>query len=229
PRKPYMERETSRNKKRTRDGGEDVKGFRKGKKQEISVNITRDPCENTEKAQHEFCEGIGIFDFPWLKEGVVFIADECLESEEMLFGPCSFVDEAYGTFAENFYRPHDEYNLHDKKLDDEFWLLEINGFEPIDCIWSCIDHHQPLDTEDSLCHNNLFKHASRLRVRGLAPELYELENRRKDFCKHASRRSELASSRTAAAISANTHLGAPRLRELENRRSDFCKHASRHS
>ncbi|KAL6530242.1 hypothetical protein OROHE_014595 [Orobanche hederae] len=143
-----MERVNSRNKKRTRDGGDDKKDSHRGKKQKNV--IIRHDCFDSDQTQHEFYDGSGVFDFPWLKEGVTFITDEYLEPEEKFEPFC----EAPGTPADNFDLQNsilspaldqDVYNFYDKKLDDDrCWSLDVDDFESIDCICSCVID-QPLD------------------------------------------------------------------------------------
>ncbi|PIN14097.1 hypothetical protein CDL12_13282 [Handroanthus impetiginosus] len=130
-----MERDRSQNRKRTRDNrGDENEESNKGKKPD---------------KRYEFCDGIGVFDFPWLKESVIFKVDEYLEPEEK-FAACSYLD---GIFTANLDQ-QDSYvnvspaldgNLYDNKLDGEsFGSLRVDNIEPVDCIWSCVIE-QPLD------------------------------------------------------------------------------------
>ncbi|KAI3456614.1 hypothetical protein Pfo_013277 [Paulownia fortunei] len=146
-----MERENTQNRKRTRDrGGDEKKESHKGKKPESVSSINDSFC--SDQKRYEFCDGIGVFDFPWLKEGVIFKADEYLEPEEK-FAPCSYLDEAPGTFAANLDQscvqnlsvsPALDGIFHDNKLDDDsFWSLKVDDLEPIDCIWSCLIDQPP--------------------------------------------------------------------------------------
>ncbi|KAK6149597.1 hypothetical protein DH2020_017122 [Rehmannia glutinosa] len=131
--KLYME--NSQNRKRTRDDGDEKRESHKGKKPE-SVCFMDDFFYNDQK-RYEFCDDFGVFDFPWLKEGFIF-----LEPDEKFQPP--------GTFAANldlFICPALDGNFHDKKIDDgdRFnWSLRVDDFEPIDCIWSCLID-QPVD------------------------------------------------------------------------------------
>lgn len=145
-----MEKDNSR--KRTRDEGDENKECHKGKKLEITISPLDQDSSYGEKGC-EFCDAIGVFDFPWLKEGPVFGVDEYLEPQDM-FPPCLYVDEIQDTSISNLDQscvqnslvpPTLDQNFHDNEFDgDGLWLFQVDDLEPLDCIWSCaID--QPLD------------------------------------------------------------------------------------
>lgn len=147
--------EKAQNRKRTRDLlGEEKRESHKGKKPE-SVSSMDDDSSYNDRKHYEFSDGIGVFDFPWLKEGrVMFKADEYLEPEEKL-APCSYLDDRVpGTFSSNLDQscvPNSvvspaamcSRNFHDKELDDDRFL-QVDDLETVDCIWSCVID-QPLD------------------------------------------------------------------------------------
>lgn len=84
----------------------------------------------------------GVFDFPWLKEGVICKSEECLMDFEDSFlsllqnqdNGCFKVSSGFEFFDE----------CEDPKTTmDDVWLpFEINGLEPqaedLDCIWSSL-------------------------------------------------------------------------------------------
>ncbi|CAL5184059.1 unnamed protein product [Lathyrus oleraceus] len=84
----------------------------------------------------------GVFDFPWLKEGVICKSEECLMDFEDNFlsllqnqdNGCFKVSSGFEFFDE----------CEDPKTTmDDVWLpFEINGLEPqaedLDCIWSSL-------------------------------------------------------------------------------------------
>ncbi|KAL3627218.1 hypothetical protein CASFOL_028581 [Castilleja foliolosa] len=133
-----MEIENIQNSKRPRE--EKIEHDRNKGKKRSSPESVRDFYDNYDPKQYEFCDDFGVFDFPWLKEGKIFIADEYLETEEEL-APYSFLDDTFKanldtSGVQNIFAY--EYNFHDKKVDEDgFSLLEINDFEQLDCIWSC--------------------------------------------------------------------------------------------
>ncbi|KZV32889.1 hypothetical protein F511_01400 [Dorcoceras hygrometricum] len=144
--------ENPHNRKRTRDQGEDDYESKKGKGSEFSV---LDDLMHKEKS-YDFADGVGVFDFPWLKEGVIYKGNEYFGEPEDTFAPCSYIDaEVSSTFASNLDQsspqnspvpPGHDQNLHDKKTDDDSLrsLFPFDDLEPVDCIWSfAID--QPLD------------------------------------------------------------------------------------
>lgn len=148
-----MEMENTQNRKRSRDEGDEKKESHEGKKQECMSPLKKNSFYN-DKKRYEFCDGIGVFDFPWLKEGVIFKGDDYIEEPEEKFAPCSYLDEAQGIFPANLDQscvqnlsvsPALDGNFHDNKLDDDsFWSLLVDDLEPVDCIWSCVID-QPLD------------------------------------------------------------------------------------
>ncbi|CAI9756697.1 unnamed protein product [Fraxinus pennsylvanica] len=95
------------------------------------------------KAEFECNKEGGVFDFPWLKEGVIFKGDEYLELQDT-FGTCLY--EIPSIFTENL----DQFcveNLCDEKVGDDYKIDEnyLGTFqEPEDCIWSSVID-QPLD------------------------------------------------------------------------------------
>lgn len=144
--------ERTQTRKRTRDLGEDDKESKKGKKSEFSV---LDDLMHKEKS-YDFGDGLGVFDFPWLKEGVIYKGNEDFEEPEDTFAPCNYIDEEVSsTFASNLDQsceqnqlvpPTHDQNLHNKKSDDDSLrsMFQADDLEPVDCIWSfAID--QPLD------------------------------------------------------------------------------------
>ncbi|KAK4439498.1 hypothetical protein Salat_0284700 [Sesamum alatum] len=141
-----MEMENSQKRKRTRDQGDDKRESHKGKKPESISSMDED-----EKG-YEFRDGIGVFDFPWLKEGVIFKADDYLEPEEK-FSPSSYLDHDQVSanldqccVQNSLVSPAmpGSSNLHDDKELDDDRFLRVDDLETIDCIWSCVID-QPLD------------------------------------------------------------------------------------
>lgn len=157
-----MEGETSNDslsRKRAREGEDEADNGEiliKGKKQEtISMNYPDDEslCE------YEFHDGIGVFDFPWLKEeeGVVFTS-AFDDNNEKLFAPSSFLEDCSVAAEKLLFSPppppmHDP--KHDSLIsssstsaaadgkvkgggDDGFWSLVVDDLEPLDRIWSCV-------------------------------------------------------------------------------------------
>ncbi|PIN13275.1 hypothetical protein CDL12_14109 [Handroanthus impetiginosus] len=142
-----MERDTNGlNQKRTRDEEDDEnKESHKGKKQEIISPIEVED---------------DVFDFPWLKEGIVFKGDEFLEQPEDMFAPCLYLDQVQDTLLESPDQSCEQNsvvstvdgNLEEKKFDDygdSLWLSQVDDFEPLDCVWRCIID-QPID---NICMN----------------------------------------------------------------------------
>ncbi|KAL7130517.1 hypothetical protein ABFS83_13G139300 [Erythranthe nasuta] len=133
-----MERDGKNNqnkKKRTRDN-HDESWPHKSKKPLESVVIENNIIDQ-EKPCYECCDSssIGVFDFPWLNEGVGFImAGEYFEPEEK-FAPINFDD---GNLFVG------DGNLQEKKVDDYYedgfnWSLKVDDLEPVDnCIWSFV-------------------------------------------------------------------------------------------
>ncbi|KAL0398924.1 UNVERIFIED_CONTAM: hypothetical protein Sradi_2235700 [Sesamum radiatum] len=147
-----MEMENTQNRKRTRDHGDENRDSHKGKKPESISSMAEYSSCNDEKG-YEFRDGIGVFDFPWLKEGVIFKADEYLEPDEKFAPPSYLDDQVPGTFSANLDQCCVQNslvspdmgcsNLHDKELDDDRFL-RVDDLETVDCIWSCVID-QPLD------------------------------------------------------------------------------------
>lgn len=106
-------------------------------------------CNNLDK-DYSNRDPIGVFDFPWLKEGSCFQVDEFLKPDEDIFAPCSYVDEVQQeTFVANdldqpcvqnsIVPPSLDRNFHDHKLDgDSLCSLRVDDLEPFDCIWSSV-------------------------------------------------------------------------------------------
>ncbi|KAL2483821.1 ras-related protein RABB1c [Forsythia ovata] len=104
---------------------------------------------------YEFCDEIGVFDFPWLKEGVkIFKGDENFELEDAFAPSCSYFDEFPTTSTPNFDQFYvqnlcdspspDHKFLGEMKFDDNLWPFKVDDLDSVDCIWgSVID--QPLD------------------------------------------------------------------------------------
>lgn len=130
--------------KRTRDDDE----YEKKESHKISKKLT-DLCDDE----------IGVFDFPWLKEGVVFRGDEYVEpEEERKFAACGYVEEVGPSSCGSSHLDQsscvEKENLfvsHEKKVeddedddDDSLWSLKVDDLEPLDRIWSCLVD-QPLD------------------------------------------------------------------------------------
>ncbi|KAG8385922.1 hypothetical protein BUALT_Bualt03G0095600 [Buddleja alternifolia] len=145
-----MEKENTQNRKRTRDQGDydyENKESHKDKKSETIISPIDDYLYN-EKG-YELCDDFGIFDFPWLKEGVIFKGDEYLEPEDT-FAPGSCLDEVSATFDDQpcvqnlLDSPAIDGNFNDKCDDDSIWSFKVDDLEPIDRIWSSIIN-QPLD------------------------------------------------------------------------------------
>lgn len=136
------------NRKRTREEGADD-NTELAKKQEFPINnplknnsYNYDDDDDDEK-RYEFYDGIGVFDFPWLKEGVVF---NSLEDEEEKFAPAcnSYLDiESFDESSQNLC-----VSTNDDEVDggdDGFWSLLVDDLDPVDnCIWRCVIDH-PLD------------------------------------------------------------------------------------
>merc|ERR1711925_38574 len=103
-----------------------------------------------EENGYEFCDEIGVFDFPWLKEGVkIFQGDENLELEDIFALSCSYFDEFPTTSTPDFdqfcvQNLYDQDFIDEKKFDDDLWSFKVGDLDPVDCFWnSVID--QPLD------------------------------------------------------------------------------------
>ncbi|KAL8469280.1 hypothetical protein ACS0TY_032197 [Phlomoides rotata] len=124
-------------------------------------NITNESAKKQEynciNKPHD--DGIhGVFDFPWLKDGLVFKGnDDYLDEHGYKFSPPSYLHEAPENFDQSFSQnlcvsPTDlDANFFDTKLDDDgFWSLlveppkPVDDHEPVDCIWNCVID-QPLD------------------------------------------------------------------------------------
>ncbi|XP_047944870.1 uncharacterized protein LOC125191367 [Salvia hispanica] len=80
-----------------------------------------------DRRRYEFHDGIGVFDFPWLKEGVVF---EDHNHDDKF----SYLDE---TFAAD--RDQSQNLCVSVDGDDDFSFLSlVDDLEPVDCIWSSV-------------------------------------------------------------------------------------------
>ncbi|KAH6768752.1 hypothetical protein C2S51_014088 [Perilla frutescens var. frutescens] len=125
------------NRKRRRDDDSDSPEIMvEAKKQESSYSY--------EQRRYEFHDGIGVFDFPWLKEkeGVIFNSSfEEFDHEEDKFAPSSYLE----LDQDNFNQSHN-YDLEyyaDIIHDDTLCSLLVDD-DDLDCIWSCVIDH-PLD------------------------------------------------------------------------------------
>ncbi|KAK4434758.1 hypothetical protein Salat_0638700 [Sesamum alatum] len=149
-----MERDKSRNRKRTRGQTDDQKNeeSHKGKKLETmmisSLSLQDNDSSYRGEMGYESCDAVGVFDFPWLKDGLFFKVDDYLEPEDMFAPCCSYVDD---TFVANHDQscvqnsPALDQNSHDNKCDDDsLWSFKVDELDPIDCIWRALID-QPLD------------------------------------------------------------------------------------
>ncbi|KAH6833569.1 hypothetical protein C2S53_005373 [Perilla frutescens var. hirtella] len=123
----------NRKRRRDDDDSDSPEIMVEAKKQESSYSY--------EQRRYEFHDGIGVFDFPWLKEkeGVIFNSSfQEIDHEEDNFAPSSYLDQ------ENFNHSHD-YDLEYADIihDHTFCSLLVDDHD-LDCIWSCVIDH-PLD------------------------------------------------------------------------------------
>ncbi|KAL2253377.1 uncharacterized protein LOC105168070 [Sesamum indicum] len=141
-----------RKRKRTRDQTDDQKNkeSHKGKKLETMMISSLDNDSSYRgDTGYESCDAVGVFDFPWLKDGVVFEVDDYLQPEDVFAPCCSYVDD---TFVANLDQscvqnsPALDRNSHDKKCDDDsLWpSFKVDDLDSIDCIWRALID-QPLD------------------------------------------------------------------------------------
>lgn len=132
-----MEAANNQNRKRTRDDNP----------AEIMVETKKQESYNVEQRRYEFYDGIGVFDFPWLKEGVVFSAEDD-DHEQDKFAPCSYLDADHDNFN---IQSQNNYDMDDDDDDDHhsLWPLMLDD---LDCIWSCVIDH-PLDVDLGLPFN----------------------------------------------------------------------------
>ncbi|KAL2475807.1 Uncharacterized protein Adt_36543 [Abeliophyllum distichum] len=107
--------------------------------------------ETNEQKKPEVCAEGGVFDFPWLKEGVIFKGNEYLELQDT-FGSSSYLQEEIPCiFTANLDQfsvenlcvcPCLDQNFGDDYKIDENYLCTFQ--DPVDCIWSSVID-QPLD------------------------------------------------------------------------------------
>ncbi|XP_057765177.1 uncharacterized protein LOC130985959 [Salvia miltiorrhiza] len=142
-----MEAANNQSRKRARDdeAAADNTEILQANKKECSNPV----IDHDDQKHYEFHDGIGVFDFPWLKEGVVF---------EDKFAPSSYLDEAAEAyFAADCDQSSSPQNLSvsppvdgDAGDDDSFLSLQVvDDLEPLDCIWSCVIDQPLLDVGSS--------------------------------------------------------------------------------
>lgn len=127
--------------KRPRDEEEEEVGK---KQQRVLLPINNYEDEDEEEKRYEFHEGIGVFDFPWLKEGVLFFnsLEEDGDDQDKTFAPPSnsYLEDHIHESSQNLCVDGDD----DDDDDDGFWSLLVDDLDPVDCIWRCVIDH-PLD------------------------------------------------------------------------------------
>lgn len=164
-----MEESSSRKRARDEDeAGGDNTVILQAKKQEFSnINYADDDeC----LYEYEFHDGIGVFDFPWLKEGVTFSSEFAAAASFEDIAPTSYLQDycrsavadadnnnkssssSSSAQKQNQNENENENNVcaggGGKKEEDYdgFWSLVVDDLEPLDCVWSCvIDDQQLLD------------------------------------------------------------------------------------
>lgn len=105
------------------------------------LQANKKECSNPvidDQRRYQFHDGIGVFDFPWLKESVVFEDHEA---------PSSYLD----TFAADCDESSSPQNLSvSPPVDDgSFLSLAVDDLEPLDCIWSCVIDQPLVDVGSS--------------------------------------------------------------------------------
>ncbi|KAA8537255.1 hypothetical protein F0562_027058 [Nyssa sinensis] len=145
-----MERANCR--KRRREGDEKKEWAKK-----VDLSYFDDYLDNNNKENsYETCKcddpfmAVGVFDFPWLKEGVIFKTDDSEEFEEA-FASCTYVDEASPVVTADLElsgqsqilcKSLTPLNFHDDdKFEDNLPSLQVDEL----CIWSSV-LDQPLVT-----------------------------------------------------------------------------------
>lgn len=122
--------------KRPRDEEEEEVGKR------VVLPINNPSDEDEEEKRYQFHEGTGVFDFPWLKEGVLFFnsLEEDGDDQDKAFAPPS------NSYLEDHIHEWSQNLCVDGDGDDDggFWSLLVDDLDPVDCIWRCVIDH-PLD------------------------------------------------------------------------------------
>nr|XP_004486383.1 uncharacterized protein LOC101501938 [Cicer arietinum]XP_004486384.1 uncharacterized protein LOC101501938 [Cicer arietinum]XP_027191612.1 uncharacterized protein LOC101501938 [Cicer arietinum] len=108
---------------------------KKSKKRDVcGISFTKDKKE------------VGVFDFPWLKDGVISKSEDYLKDfEDNFLSPLqnqdnTFFKVSYGIdFFEEYHGLSSMTHIPEAKLMEDVWLpFEINGLEDLDCIWSSL-------------------------------------------------------------------------------------------
>ncbi|KAL1559953.1 hypothetical protein AAHA92_10231 [Salvia divinorum] len=87
--------------------------------------------EGPNRRRYEFHDGIGVFDFPWLKEGVVF--EDHIHEDKF-----SYVDETFAADRDQSQKLSVSPAVDDECDDDFSFQSLVDDLEPVDCIWSSV-------------------------------------------------------------------------------------------
>ncbi|XP_059667132.1 uncharacterized protein LOC132312683 [Cornus florida] len=136
-----MERE---NRKRGREGDEKQDAAKSAKKVDLSYiddeYLDYDNKENNMSYYDDPCVSGngGVFDFPWLKDGMmIFKTEDCSELESTIASySINPDDETYNTILYqsplNFHEDHDKFDV------DLSSVFQVDELDNVDCIWSSV-------------------------------------------------------------------------------------------
>ncbi|KAK9267597.1 hypothetical protein L1049_010027 [Liquidambar formosana] len=126
----------AQNKKRGREQHQEEK---KTAKKRDSINFEDDDGFKT----WEPCMPVGVFDFPWLSEGMISKSEDLIFEDA--FSSLDHTSAALGFELSGhcLCQTPPVSDLPDHKLDANLWPSEGDGLDGVDCIWSSL-LNQPL-------------------------------------------------------------------------------------
>ncbi|CAJ2658131.1 unnamed protein product [Trifolium pratense] len=110
------------------------------KKAKKSKSFNKDKNEVEDKN----CLAFGVFDFPWLKDGVICKSEECfMDFEDNFLSLLQNQDTCFKVSSSNDFFETSMVHIPESKLMEDVWLpFEINGLEleeeDLDCILSSL-------------------------------------------------------------------------------------------